>query len=890
MASFWDDSGEAPDISMTSADGIIVVENTTAPGYVARNDERVVPDSFSFLREEENPSQTAVQGEEGESFSTFSFSSSSTASSSTASSSAALHHTGDNGSQKGENPQADNTVMKDEGDAVMEEANEDQQDQDDQIIFQITEVKVDKDEDDGEAIVYVFGTNDEGKGVAVQVADAEFSVYLRIPKMWKAPTIMNNLKKELQRRFRDENIKCSYSAKQYAVGFRPMEVARAGGSRVVNKIFPFACISTNNLRTISKLKRSFKTNRWGTRGVRDKTWYEEFLHRMNIHDTSILTRRSDADLLTLHHTRVPFNLAFTQTIGSKTSAWVAVPNTPSSRPFSTCAYNLHAKTSDFVPLPDKTNVAPALGVSFDIETFSPVTHDSLEEFNRCFSLWARGLTDPMVPPFELKRRDDAETTQGFAHWLVNLITDSLYTDGSVSEYVWTTITLNRLNECIWYQSEEEEGAVARRSAHDLSKIVSGFTQEFESLLPSQPWGSLNGMRAFSSAYKPDNYLINIGMSYARAGQSGVVANEVLCLGNTEASEDPDTRYTWFASEKELLDAFQQRVTGRAGYPASQQCDVEWLTGYNIFKFDVAYLGMRAELINYFHYACQSAQWQTRVIQSWEKRKRQMEEFNRLVAVYDKLADHQKRDKSATAAEMRQVLQTDGFGDRKPSVPIITQMMALYESAEEVIEAGLYFGSMGRTTFFDMHRLTDRPASLKTVNLESAAFGQNTLNRVDLIGRWWIDMFLNIKNNAGFKLRSYKLGAVSQHFLKDDKADLDYNTMFLHWQSGDAMKRREVAHYCVQDCKLVIYLMDKLATVYELIEMSRLCRTSMHELVTRGQQIKVFSQLIAEMEDRNMVLNNFQLDAPSGGYVGATVLPPIPGWHKEFTATLDFASL
>ena len=112
--------------------------------------------------------------------------------------------------------------------------------------------------------------------------------------------------------------------------------------------------------------------------------------------------------------------------------------------------------------------------------------------------------------------------------------------------------------------------MARRSAHDLSKIVSGFTQEFESLLPSQPWGSLNGMRAFSSAYKPDNYLINIGMSYARAGQSGVVANEVLCLGNTEASEDPDTRYTWFASEKELLDAFQQRVTGRAGYPASQQ--------------------------------------------------------------------------------------------------------------------------------------------------------------------------------------------------------------------------------------------------------------------------------------------------------------------------------
>ena len=105
-----------------------------------------------------------------------------------------------------------------------------------------------------------------------------------------------------------------------------------------------------------------------------------------------------------------------------------------------------------------------------------------------------------------------------------------------------------------------------------------------------------------------------------------------------------------------------------------------------------------------------------------------------------------------------------------------------------------------------------------------------------------------------------------------------------------MKRREVAHYCVQDCKLVIYLMDKLATIYELIEMSRLCRTSMHELVTRGQQIKVFSQLIAEMEDRNMVLNNFQLDAPSGGYVGATVLPPVPGWHKEFTATLDFASL
>ena len=176
-------------------------------------------------------------------------------------------------------------------------------------------------------------------------------------------------------------------------------------------------------------------------------------------------------------------------------------------------------------------------------------------------------------------------------------------------------------------------------------------------------------------------------------------------------------------------------------------------------------------------------------------------------------------------------------------------------------------------------------------LESAAMGQNELKRYDMTGRVTLDLFMAIKNNVAIRLESYSLRAVSEKFLDaDTKIDLPYAEMFEHYRSGDARRRALVAEYCAKDCDLPCLLIHKMGTVVDLVEMSKVTRTPMPALTTRGQQIKVYSQLIWEIEYAcDMVLNRILIKPPSS-YVGATVIVPKPGWYDEPIATLDFASL
>jgi DNA polymerase elongation subunit (family B) len=161
----------------------------------------------------------------------------------------------------------------------------------------------------------------------------------------------------------------------------------------------------------------------------------------------------------------------------------------------------------------------------------------------------------------------------------------------------------------------------------------------------------------------------------------------------------------------------------------------------------------------------------------------------------------------------------------------------------------------------------------------------------------------------------------------------------------------VAAYCAKDCDLPLDLLERLHVMSTLIQMSRVACTDLPDLVTRGQQIKVF-QLIATFAHADYVINDQDLaefhhldmaavrpavaalpskvgepvlellqkldDCGEGdhrdafetavlglsptvpgvvnlkelirGYEGAVVLEPTVGYHEHPVATLDFASL
>ena len=206
---------------------------------------------------------------------------------------------------------------------------------------------------------------------------------------------------------------------------------------------------------------------------------------------------------------------------------------------------------------------------------------------------------------------------------------------------------------------------------------------------------------------------------------------------------------------------------------------------------------------------------------------------------------------------------------------------------------------------------------------------------------------HLKTN--FKMTSYSLNAVSEHFLGDRKIDLPPSQIFA--KCGTPAGRAEVAAYCAKDCDLPLDLLERLHIMPTLIQMSRVSCTDLPDLVTRGQQIKVF-QLIATFAHQEYVINDQHLAefhhldmaavqpavaalppderqpvaallakldrhgegeareafeaavldlSPTKegvvhlkelirGYEGAVVLEPTVGYHDHPVATLDFASL
>jgi DNA polymerase delta subunit 1 len=75
-----------------------------------------------------------------------------------------------------------------------------------------------------------------------------------------------------------------------------------------------------------------------------------------------------------------------------------------------------------------------------------------------------------------------------------------------------------------------------------------------------------------------------------------------------------------------------------------------------------------------------------------------------------------------------------------------------------------------------------------------------------------------------------------------------------------------------------------------MEMARVTGVPFNYLLTRGQQIKVVSQLYRKAIKTNMLIPAYHTEGSDEQYEGATVIEPEKGFYEVPIATLDFASL
>ncbi|RKO95257.1 ribonuclease H-like protein, partial [Caulochytrium protostelioides] len=190
-------------------------------------------------------------------------------------------------------------------------------------------------------------------------------------------------------------------------------------------------------------------------------------------------------------------------------------------------------------------------------------------------------------------------------------------------------------------------------------------------------------------------------------------------------------------------------------------------------------------------------------------------------------------------------------------------------------------------FSFLGRMRTVKTEAKTSRFSSKAFGTRESRLINTEGRIQFDVLQVMLRDH--KLRSYSLNSVSYHFLGEQKEDV-HHSIISDLQNGNEETRRRLAVYCLKDAYLPQRLLDKLMCIINYTEMARVTGVPLNYLLTRGQQIKVLSQLHRKAQPENFLIPNLPGQGTDDQYEGAIVIEPEKGFYADPVATLDFNSL
>ncbi|KAF6018928.1 POLD1 [Bugula neritina] len=190
------------------------------------------------------------------------------------------------------------------------------------------------------------------------------------------------------------------------------------------------------------------------------------------------------------------------------------------------------------------------------------------------------------------------------------------------------------------------------------------------------------------------------------------------------------------------------------------------------------------------------------------------------------------------------------------------------------------------SFKYLGRVKDMPSIIREREVASKQMGRRENKIINVEGRVQFDLLQVLFRD--YKLRSYSLNAVSYHFLGEQKEDV-HHAIITDLQNGNDQTRRRLAVYCMKDAILPLRLLDKLMCVINYMEMARVTGVPLNYLLSRGQQIKVISQLLRKAKTQDLLIPVLVMQV-GDEYTGATVIEPVRGYYNTPIATLDFASL
>lgn len=380
---------------------------------------------------------------------------------------------------------------------------------------------------------------------------------------------------------------------------------------------------------------------------------------------------------------------------------------------------------------------------------------------------------------------------------------------------------------------------------------------------------------------PDNPVFQIGTVIQDYGNPDKYIKHLITLKKCDPIKD--TIVISCETEYELLCKWQQLIF---------ESDPDILYGYNIFGFDLNYLMVRAEKLG-----CEQFKFLGRM------------KYQQCILIDKSLSSAAYGDNRFKMVPMPGRLQID-------LLQIMLRGMKKYRSyklgsiSQEILCSKLKENPLrfteGSTTVFVKH--PDHSFKEGTVvhlfsMFKAGGYSYEDINKMHIIINVVYDEE-NPEKTAGYNIEMWKPATMTEWGGGDDmprafetKFDLPPQQIFEKFAAGSPADIQKIGAYCVQDCMLPQKIINKCNILIDTLEMAKVTYVPTSFLITRGQQIKVFSQFAKKCRERGYLVHtvecNRTVKKKKGGkqkYKGATVLSPLSGAYWDGVTCLDFKAL
>jgi DNA polymerase elongation subunit (family B) len=738
--------------------------------------------------------------------------------------------------------------------------------------------------DSSNYMIQMFGINEQGKSACILVEGFKPFFYAMVDDSWdmaKKTRFNESVKAKLGKYYEKSITDCKLIKRKKLYGFD-------GG-----KEHKFVRLDFENVASFNRAK-----------GL----WYGAYTKSEN--------GRSDRKLLPeglvfegtstrLYEANIPPLLRFFHIQEISPSGWVSLPLKKSfevtgSDKKTNCDFEYVIDCKEIVPLNDKETRVPYKICSFDIEASSshgdfPVPVKSYKKLSTNIVEYFEKMPEAITPDAckELLTRI-IQVAFGFDKSMDEI--DVVYPKKRPTKPEVQTMTTKWLNaqarfinkveqqktnsiESLFakmHQDEEQDDAESF-GFKKYTKAYAKNTATIVDILCDKKFereGKLNELTYSLNANFPrleGDKVTFIGSTFLRYGESEPYKNNCIILNTCSKLPVENSEQESYSTEKEVLLAWQRLI---------QRENPDIIIGYNIFGFDYNFMFHRAEENN-----CTA-------------------QFLKLSRNIDEVCAEKDRDSQQYKIEESSIQLASGQHDLhfiKMNGRFQIDLYNFFRREENLTSYKLDYVAGHFIGDFVKKLEVDRVAGITTIhttNLTGLLEGsyihfEEIAHTVDYYndGAKYQVGLVN-KKEKWFQLTRTDVSPDMQKkvrwcMAKDDVTPKDIFQM----TNGTDDDRAIIAKYCIQDCNLVHYLMNKVDVLTGFVEMAKICSVPMNYLVMRGQGIKLTSYIAKKCREKRTLMPVMEKGDLDDGFEGAIVLEPKCDLYLDNpVACVDYASL